>query len=472
MKSSTDRPLDLDALSSLAPELASTIARVASDISLVIDRDGVITDVASGAAALSPSCGDWVGRRWVDTVTAETQAKIEALLGEARARGISRRREVSHPDPGGDIPVAWSAIQLGERGPVVAVGRDLRAVAAIQQRFIDTQNELERDYWQRREAEGRYRLLFQVARDAVLVLDATSREVVDANEAAVEVFGEALIGSKLPDRVRDGARAALLELLAAAQSSGRAGEIRLRHDGAAYDVSATPFRAEARHQLLLRVRRGASASEADTALSVAHAFVESTPDAVVITDSAGRVLHANRAFAALASARNESALRGRALAELMGDDDGAWRALIERVHHRGIAARAALGVRQSPGGVLPVEVTATLLTEGDQECLGFALRLSGALADGSTGAAARQLPLAEFVARIGLHSLDELLVDVQRHAERELIVAALERAGQVLPAAAALLGMTTYALMRRLRRHGLVIRTARRSDGEGIPSLN
>ena len=77
-----------------------------------------------------------MGRHWVDTVTGETRRKIELLLNEARAGGFSRSREVNHPSPSGpDIPVAYAAVQLGEGGPVLAVGRDLRAVAAIQQRF-------------------------------------------------------------------------------------------------------------------------------------------------------------------------------------------------------------------------------------------------------------------------------------------------------------------------------------------------
>jgi transcriptional regulator PpsR len=471
MSSKTDRSLDLDALSPLAPELASTVARVASDVSLVIDRDGVITDVAAGsAAAMAPSCVDWVGRRWVDTATSDTQAKIEALLDEVRTRGVSRRREVSHPDPAGDIPVAWAAIRLGDTGPVLAVGRDLRAVAAIQQRFIDTQAELERGYWRRREAEGRYQLLFQVARDAVLALDAASGEVVEANEAAAEVFGAGLSGSRFANRLKDAAQAAVLALFASAQSSGRPGEIRLRHAGAAYAVSATPFRAEGTRRLLVRARRDDAHAAHDAALAAASAFVDSTPDAVAITDSAGRVLHTNRAFATLTGARNENALRGRPLPELLGDDDGGWRALIERVHRRGLATRAELSVRQSPGGTLPVDVTAALLPEGEQECLGFTLRPSGALAEASGVAPGRDPSLAGFVARIGQLTIDELLVDVRRHAEREILVAALQRAGQALPTAASLLGLTPYALMRRLRRHGLVARAG--GPGKGLPPLN
>lgn len=143
-------PDPLSALSPLATEVAATMARIASDIAIVIDGDGIIRSVAEGAAPLSatPWVSDWVGRRWVDTVTADTRLKIEALLSELRTSGVTQRREVNHPLADGDqVPVAWAAIRLGDAGPVVAVGRDLRAVAAIQRRFLDVQHDMERDYW-------------------------------------------------------------------------------------------------------------------------------------------------------------------------------------------------------------------------------------------------------------------------------------------------------------------------------------
>ena len=165
------------------------MARIASDVALVIDNDGVIRSVAEGASPLPAACSSWVGQRWVDTASADTRRKVELLLDEIGAIGVSQRREVNHPIVDGDaVPMAWTAIRLGERGPVVAVGRDLRAVAAIQRRFLDAQHEMELDYWQRRHADSRYRTLFQVARDAVLVLDADSFEVIESNEAARSLF--------------------------------------------------------------------------------------------------------------------------------------------------------------------------------------------------------------------------------------------------------------------------------------------
>ena len=184
-----DHP-DLAALSAWAPELAKTFVSLASDIALVIDGDGVIRNVAQGGAEpIAPSAYQWVGRPWIDTVSGETRPKIENLLKEVASTGIARRREVNHPlSADNSIPIAYTAIRLGANGPVLAVGRDLRTIAAIQKRFVESQQEMERGYWQARQAEARYQLLFQVATDAVIVVDGETLTIVEANQAAATLL--------------------------------------------------------------------------------------------------------------------------------------------------------------------------------------------------------------------------------------------------------------------------------------------
>ena len=55
---------------------------------------------------------------------------------------------------------------------MIAVGRDLRAIAAIQQRFLDAQQDLERGYWKARQVESQERQLYQVLNDGVMTVDA------------------------------------------------------------------------------------------------------------------------------------------------------------------------------------------------------------------------------------------------------------------------------------------------------------
>lgn len=454
---------DLSALSPLATELATTIARVASDIALVIDKDGVISSVAEGAAVQAHGCGHWVGQRWVDTVSASTRPKIQSLLDEVASSGVvSRRREVSHPlgaaQSGDELPVTWSAIRLGADGPVLAVGRDLRAVAAIQQRFVEAQQDMERHYWSRRQAENRYQLLFQVANDAVLVLDADSLHVLEANAASALLLGHEvrlIQGRPLIDSLPLSARAAVAELLANARSTGRAGEIRVRAlaTPGVLDISATPFLADDQQQILLRARHDdATAGAGDSlALSRMAEFVETTPDAVVITDASGGILMANPAFLRLTRQADESRLRGQALSNLLLDADGGWARLVARVRGAGMVSNAALDVGSLDGSPQSVRVSAALMAEGEQACLGFilrpGLRLPAHLAGDDV--------LAGLLDQVGRVPLADLLAEVAHRAERQLIESALLRTGGQRAAAAHALGMSPDALALRIQRHGL-----------------
>lgn len=155
---STNLTLDphaLDALSPLASEVIDVLARTGSDVALILDGDGLILRAVEADPPLSALCGAWEGRHWIDTVTGESRHKVEVLLQEARDQGPSRRREINHPVQGSgpDLPMAWTAIRLGEGGTLLAVGRDLRAVASLQRRFMDEQHALETAYWESRHAD-------------------------------------------------------------------------------------------------------------------------------------------------------------------------------------------------------------------------------------------------------------------------------------------------------------------------------
>jgi len=464
---------DLDALSEHAPALAAVVAQVASDVALVIDTEGVIQSVAEGAAALSPSVAGWVGRRWVDTATPDSQRKLQSLLEEARqGGGAARRREINHPGPGGnDIPVAWSAIRLGEQGPVVAVGRDLRAVVAIQQRFLAAQQDLERDYWRRRETENRYQRLFQVASDAVLVLDAASQELLECNDAAKALF-PGLPGSAgpaggsvdtgpgsarpWPSGLPRQARAAVAELLVAAATSGRAAEIRVRAlpDGSPCAMSATPFRVGDRLQLLVRARRELPGGAEAADLRHAAQVVETTPDAVVVTDSSGRVQLANPSFVALADRGDEAHLRGHLLAELTGDAQGRWAELLERARTQGMAQMEPLHL--NAGAVsTAVRVNAALLTDGEQEAVGFVMQVLAPGASAPMQATPLWTELAEAASRLGTAPLEALLTEVTFAAERHLVNRARSLSAGRIDEWAALLGLNVEGLRARLKRLGL-----------------
>jgi len=451
-------PVDLNALSKLAPELAETFVTLASDIALVIDSHGVIHKVAQGAGgALAPGAKEWVGRAWADTVTGETRIKAEELLREAGAAGVSCRREINHPSPSGiDIPVSYAAVRLGVDGPVLAVGRDLRAVAGIQQQFVEAQQEIEREYWKHREAESRYRLLFEVATDAVLVVDAESLRIVDANQAASALFDVALdrlIGMEVLSTMDRASRPATGELLSTARAAGLSGEMRAWLAGRKLSVriSATPFRSVEGMMLLVRVRAAGSAADAADAETTLVKLVHCTPDAVVVTDAGGRILMANPAFLELAGFADESHAKGQHLADFIEPE---LTELLSSARNRGIAKGRTLTMRGQHGRQSPIEVSAALLAEEEQECVGLTIRVLGPETAPRSlhqrGAAELAAAIDALTMQLGCLGLTELLRRVEEQAERHFVQAAMRAARLDRAKAAEILGLTADQLDARL----------------------
>lgn len=460
MKSGPTEGDKLNALSSLSQELAKTFVSIASDIALVMDADGTIHNVTLGNTPLTTHSDSWVGKSWADTVTADTRGKVERLLHEVSTSGVSRRSEINHISPtGAGIPVSYAAIRLGDAGPVLAVGRDLRAIAAIQQHFVDSQQELERDYWKLRQAESRYRLLFQVATDAVLVLDSLTMRTIEANEAARQLLGApaaALVGQPVAAWLDPGSRAAVAQLLDTTRATGRPAEIRARvaHSLALIELTATPVRGDGTLLMLVRARAvDPTRDSAEHDNRLAH-LVERTPDAVVVTDASGRVLMANPAFVQLCQLANEAQVRGQPLGDWLHPEQ--VQALLTTVRRDGIAPQVRSAMTPAGGRVLGVDVSATLLADGDQECAGFTIRhLDADEALEMDALAELASAIRHLDAQVGHVRLETLLAEAALAAERHILKMTLARAAGDVGSAAVMLGIDLPQLMLKLDRLGL-----------------
>ena len=455
---------DLSAFSELAPEAAATLVSVASDVALVLDAAGVIQSVSfGGAEPLTPGAEGWVGRRWVDTVTGETRDKVEELLRETAATGVSRRRQVNHPSAAGaDVPVAYTTVKLGKKGHVLAVGQDLRAIWAVQQRLIETQQAMERDYWQMRQAETRYRLLFQIATDAVLVVDSASLKIVDANRAAGRLFDlapEKLVGKAATAGLDPVSHATLEELMANARVTGRGAEVRAELAGGRGEtrISATPFRAEGGTLLLLRARAlEAGRPEVPDDASQLRSLVERTPDAIVLTDTEGRVVMANPAFLDLAQLAAEEQAKGRSLADWIGRPGADVSMILALARKHGVARLIATAARGEHGQAIEVELSAVLVPDGSQELVGFILRgVERRIAAGPQGARDLTTAVEQLTGLVGRVSLPDLVRDTSDLVERHFIKAALDMTGNNRTTAAEVLGLSRQSLYVKLRRHSL-----------------
>lgn len=454
-------------LSDLDADAAASLIAAASDIALIIDGEGTVRDVAFGSDELSfEGYRKWIGQLWADTVTPESRAKVEALLQDAAARAPHKWRHVNHPSSsGGDIPILYSAVQVGAHGALVAFGRDLRAIGALQQRLVEAQQSMERDYWRLRHAETRYRLLFQMASEAVLIVDATSQKIVEANPAASQLLGDAsrrIIGRNLVEGFDDESSRALSALLGSVRGAGRVEEVRARLADPMqreFLVSASLVRQDNASLFLVRLSP-IGGLDGITPLSRGKSLliraVENAPDGFVVTDAEGRILIANRAFADLTQLASEDLAQGEPLERWLGRPGVDMNILITNLRQYGSVRLYATTLRSEHGRPSDVELSAVAVPHGEQPCLGFTIRHVGQRLN-AHAQSDKPLPrsveqLTELVGRVSLKDLVRESTDL---IERLCIEAALELTRDNRASAAEMLGLSRQSLYVKLRRYGL-----------------
>lgn len=449
-------------LSGLAPDWAAKLITATSEVALIVDRGGIVRHVEfSGAESPVDGAAGWVGTPWVDTVTPESRGKIEQMLREATTAGTTRRRQVNHPsNAGADIPVAYNAVRA-EDGSVVAVGRDLRAISTLQQRLVDTQQAMERDYWKLRHVETRYRLLFQLSTDAIIVVDADTMKVVDASNAASRLFdlpAEKLVGRAFPLGIAAGSARAMEDLLAAARTTGHAGDVRitLADDRGESLASASCFRQENLTLLLVRLSRLAAPAGASVTREQVLALVATAPDACVITDAEGDIVYANRAFLDLAQLASEEQAKARSLGNWVGRPGADLQVFLSTLRKHGVVRVAASSVRGELGLSSEIELSAVTLAGPEGAGIGFIMRDVGRrVATVPHGARDLTKAVEDLTALVGRVSLPTLVKDTTDLVERHFIEAALELTGDNRTTAAEVLGLSRQTLYVKLRRHGL-----------------
>jgi transcriptional regulator PpsR len=435
----------------------------ATDLSLVVDGDGIIRDATFGSSDLKgEGCETWLGRPWIDTVTVESRPKIEALLKDAAPGAVTRWRQVNHISPTGtDLPVRYAAMRLPKNDRILVLGRNLRAMASLQRTLAETQQALERDYLRMRGAETRYRLLFQLGSEPVLVVDAGTRRVTEVNPAAARLIGRAdkrIVGQDAVDLFDATSLRGLESLFAGLRVTGQANDLdaSLGHGRGSVRVAASLFRQENATSVLLRLAP-AEPVVADAGPHRAGALdvIRSLPEGFVVTDSSRHILTANPAFLDLVQLATEEQVRGQRLDQWLGREESEADALFATLAQYGSVRHFPTHIRGTYGTVEEVEVAAVAATGGGQPCLGFTLRATPRRA--ATVAGGRELPrsveqMTELVGRVSMKNLVRESTDL---IERLCIEAALRITRDNRASAAEMLGLSRQGLYAKMRRYGI-----------------
>jgi transcriptional regulator PpsR len=445
---------------------AALILSAAADITLVINSDGIISDrVLIGGDLPSDLFIGWPGKAWADVSTIESRPKIEQMLQEA-AMGIPPRwRQINHQTPSGtDIPMRYSVMKAGNQGHFIAVGRDMRGLAAMQQKLLAAEQSIEQEYSRLRHAETRYRLLLQIASEAILVVDSRSGRVIEANASAANLMNKPLkrLTGATFESMFEGLDAEKVEgLMMGLRSNGRADEVALTLAGKQQQavLSATIFRQENATYYLMRLQPltvGASGIVISKAHSAVVKIIQSMPDAFVVTDMDRRILTANSAFLDSAQLGSEEQARGESLDRWLGRAGVDVNILFNSITENGAIRQFQTIVRGQYGTVEDVEVSGVSVPDATPPCFGFSIRrVARRPADADQGKRSLLRSVDEMTKLVGKVPLKDLVRETTDIIERLCIEAALQINDNNRASAADMLGLSRQSLYVKLHRYGI-----------------
>jgi two-component system, sensor histidine kinase and response regulator len=284
-----------------APLDAAVVSRrvieAAGDWVCVLEPDSTIVSMnAEGCRSMEVSdVRTMIGKMWLGLWRGEAATPAKTALAEARAGNVGSFTALC--PSANDSPRWWSVLVkpvlngTGACEKLLAVARDITAG---------------------RQAEDKFRALFQRSIDAHCILD--DRGIFECNDAAVRGLGfsksEELLGQRLeqisPDTQADGKRSGQ-KIAEAIQLARRAGHCRFawtfRRAGGQNlpaEVSLTPIELDGRKALFAVWRDLSERQQAETALRESESrfqqFMEHSPFAAFIKDDAGKLVYVNRKF--------------------------------------------------------------------------------------------------------------------------------------------------------------------------------
>jgi len=435
-----------------------------ADVTLLLDMDGVIREVTLSNAMSEVGVEDWVGRPWVDTVVDVGSDKVQRMVEDARTSGVSAFRQVTQRFPSGlEIPMEYTTLLLGGRAGLLALGKNLLAVAELQSRLIAAQQALERDYWKLREVETRYRLLFEASLEAVLLLRAANLRIIEANPAAIRALGlsaqaaEGISGREFLPELVPAERESFQAMLHRAREQGKAPGIlvHLGRDNKPWMTRASLMTSEPGQMFLLQLAPVGGAQPVPSCNDVValEGLLERVPDGFVVIDRDGVIRQANQAFLDIVEVGAKSSVIGERLARWLQRPGADLAVLLANVHRYRLVKLFSTTVRGDLGTETDVEISAASDTDSDLNHVAIVLRdVSRRLQPPKNGRPLSALgPLTEQVGRTGLRKLVRDTVGV---VERHYIKAALDLAEGNRTAAAELLGLSRQSLYAKLNRYG------------------
>jgi transcriptional regulator PpsR len=456
-----DLPSDPRARRSLLELLCS-----ACDVILLAGPDGLVEmSVVNPQSSMPPQIRDWRGQALMDLFASESRSKLEQRLSAGEG-GLPL--ELNHVDAANNgFPVRYTIRKWPKSGHVLLMGRDLRALAEVQQELVVAHRAIGRDHEVQRELETRYRVLMEENSFPLLIISETTGRIVDLNTSAARLLGAPrgdLVNVAVAQEFEGRRRGELIENLAktALNDSSAVMDLSVRRTGQRVKISAKLFRASRDRLLLCRISLSESAQTQQSERTVLlETLFDKGADAILFLDGGGTIKAANEAFLNLTDSHSASVVVDRSFADFLARGAVDLKVLLDNVKRSGHLRHYRTRLNTDFMGEVMVELSATLIQERGKQVIGIVARDS-AVSDSMVwpSVASENDGLRNVMRLVGYSTLRDIVAETTEIIEKMCIEAALDMSGNNRAAAAELLSLSRQSLYVKLRKFGILNKEA------------
>jgi transcriptional regulator PpsR len=434
------------------------------DVTLLLDMDGIIREATLASSMSNENVEGWLGQPWSDVVGTAGD-KIQRMMQDTKRTGISAFRQITQKFPSGlEIPMEFTIVLLGGRAGMLAIGKNLQAVAELQARLISAQQTIERDYWKLREIETRYRLVIEDSNEAVLLARVSDLRIVEANRTATMALAgssrrkEGVVGRDLLQDIAAKDREPIELMLRRVRDQGKAPGIliHLGEESTPWMLRGSLMTSETAPVFLLQMTpTGKSGRAAQARQDDLEALLDHLPDAVATIDESGAIRRANRAFLELVEIGSKDAIAGEKLSRWLSRPGADLGVLIANIQRHGVVRLLSTTIQGELGTETEIEVSASGYSQDEDSLIVLVLRNVARRLSPSPESDSLRAALASMNEAVGKTPLRKLVKSTVEVVEQHYVRAALQLAGGNRTSAAEILGLSRQSLYAKLERYNL-----------------
>jgi transcriptional regulator PpsR len=445
-----------------ARQLVLELVGAASDLTLVVSAGGSVeTVIVNPQSGLSALVSGWEGKPLEALFAEESWSKLSQRL---RSEETGPPLELNHAGAVQyEFPVRYVVRKWPGNGRALLMGRDLRALAEVQQQLVRAHRAIGRDHEAQRELETRYRVLMEENSAPLLIVSETTGRIVDLNGTAARLLGGTrndLLNAPIAQEFDGRRRGELIETLARNATSDSAAflDLNVRRTGQRVKLSAKMFRASRDRLMLCQIGLSESAQTQQSDLSaMLQSLFDKGTDAIVFLDVNGLIKSANEAFLNLTDSHSQSVVVDRAFSDFLSRGAVDLKVLLDNVKRVGHLRHYRTRLNTDYMGEVSVELSAALFQDRGKQFVAIVARDSvvtdsivwPTMATDNEG-------LRNVMRLVGYSTLKDIVAETTEIIEKMCIEAALEMSGNNRAAAAELLSLSRQSLYVKLRKFGIL----------------